>query len=248
MKAEPIMIKTDRGSNLPVLNYFSDGTKVLDFWDTEVEAEEPREGFSYYDANCIVPQHFYLIDLEAEIKEGDHAWCTETNEIIQVSEVIQEQHKYRDTNGKTHYDNFDPWKWYKIICSTDKSLDVPQLSAQSIKLLIDYYNKNGKMPDEVAVVKPKDESICRCGIPKSEHLYEKEGVVYNKYRHPFVPVNTTTNSQGTVEITISEDRVYSRKEMEALCHKLISDYQEATHRRTSWSWDTDDWISQHMKF
>lgn len=108
-------------------------------------------------------QHIYLIDPGADIKEGDWVYSWET--------IIKWNSQKQGTISLTEYS--------KIICSTDKYLGwtnigtcekgriignkvngsnrclfepiLPQLSEQAIKLFIDYYNENGKMPDEINI-------------------------------------------------------------------------------------------------
>ena len=94
--------------------------------------------------------NIYLINPEVEIKEGD--WyiddCGEVRKSI--------------TSDKEYWSRRKDYN--KIIASTDSSLITgytvdfnskeiyfPQLSEQAIKLLIDYYNKNGCMPEFIEV-------------------------------------------------------------------------------------------------
>lgn len=69
------MLPTEKAIKVPVIQYFKDGTKSLDYWETEVQREYPINGKTEYEANCIVPQHIYILSNE-EIKEGD--WVLNT--------------------------------------------------------------------------------------------------------------------------------------------------------------------------
>ncbi len=73
----------------------------------------------------------------------------------------------------------------KIACSTDKELNLPQLSEQAIESLVDYHNKKGKMPDEVKVG------------------------------------DTIINVKGTVDVTLTENKLYTKEKVESLCRKAM---------------------------
>lgn len=137
-----------------------------------------------------IVQHFYLIDTEAEIKEGDWVYYPNNfqNKVLQVSNASISR------------------KWYKIICSTDKSIKLPQLSKQSIQLLIDYYNSNGKMPDEVEVEmieNPEDFGCDPAYFGEPSHIIK-------------------LNPQGEVDITIPEEKMYSKEEVRKLLQLALA--------------------------
>lgn len=141
--------------------------------------------------------HFYLIDESAEIKEGD--WY------IDLSKKTSNYGLHKcDSERIASLSNQFKGKFAKIIASTDKlalgsyqghfeDIDctnyLPQLSEQSIQLLIDYYNKNGKMPDEVEV------NFEYKNKPMSDLFIERK---------------IKLNSEGTVDITIPEEKKYSK--------------------------------------
>ena len=68
----------------------------------------------------------------------ENNWClqVETNEIFKIKEILEKQQVYLDTDGKTHYDNFDPWNVKKIIMTTNSDLiaDMKALSGKTIKV------------------------------------------------------------------------------------------------------------------
>ena len=64
---------------------------------------------------------------------------------------------------------------YKIIATTDTSLNLPQLSEVSIKLIVNYYNENGNVPGEVEIIDADYETV-DITIPK-EKLYTREEVI-----------------------------------------------------------------------
>lgn len=142
--------------------------------------------------------HLYIVDLEAEIKIGDHCIM----EDVLMNPVIVQTEADRCNNHPT----ISPY-CFKVICSTDKLIDgwdykndipggdhynkfLPQLSEQSIKLLIDYYNKYKKMPDEVEII-----------IHKEEYPGKDDPCDY------CIEVDTMLNPQGTVDVTIPEDSI-----------------------------------------
>jgi len=66
-------------------------------------------------------QNIYITS-DKKIKEDN--WClqVETNEVFKIKEILEKQHVYLDTDGKKHYDNFDPWNVKKIIMTTNSDL------------------------------------------------------------------------------------------------------------------------------
>ena len=159
-------------------------------------------------------QHIYLIDSNVKIKEGDR--CINNNQ-----DTLYQPNCLGDLSG-----------WNKIICSTDKSINhkdkddeilrrcqLSYLSEQSVKLLIDYYNKNGKMLDEV-------------DVEFTEGFYEG---VLNILK---------LNSQGTVDITIPEEKMYSRKEVESLFIKFRMDTRD--FNTEIFDDELEDWIDKNL--
>ena len=74
---------------------------------------------------------------KSELKVSDFAYCTETREVIQISEILTVDHLYKDMDGNVHYDNFDPWSWRKILITNDhdvyeKSNHIQWLSKEAI--------------------------------------------------------------------------------------------------------------------
>jgi hypothetical protein len=112
--------------------------------------------------------HLYLIDPNVKIKEGD--WCVNNN-----YDTLYQPNCRGDISS-----------WNKVLATTDKSLNLLILSKQSIKLLIDYYNKNGKRFDEIEVDTFTDKGL---------------------------PNEIVVKMNGTVDITIPEEKMYSREDM-----------------------------------
>jgi hypothetical protein len=168
MKLKPILIKTDK-SNYSIIEDLSNRLETKGILFLPAPHGDKVE---YY--------HIYLTDPNAEIK----GWYYDSflNGI-------------RHTGGSDYTQNTIT---DLIIASTDKALELPQLSEQSIKLLINYYNENSKMPDEVEV-----ES-------KNNWTTEIDGDLIDS---TFIP-EIKLNPQGTVDITIPEDRLFTKEEME----------------------------------
>jgi len=193
----------------------------------------------------------YLIDEDAEIKEGD--WCY-NNKIGLGNYFVDAENNTHDiicTKGIT-YPFSTPKYIFKVICCTDKFLGwtnigscekgriignkvngsngclfrslLPQLSEQSIILLIDYYNKNSKMPDEVKV---------------RDHL---DGCIWNIQSKEFLnkPLELKLNSEGTVDITIPEEKMYNKEEVINLFISYCS-----SHRKNS-KHKLDKWIKENL--
>jgi len=225
MKAKIILLKTESQSNLIENNsieLFNNKLELTIEFNTDFKRGESKS------------QHIYLTDPNAEIKEGGWCYQTVTKKIINAP-----------------FDCKDDSRFAKIICSTDKSLSNPnkvqygnmnmidvngdssyyyctncevefsrskeelvkagvlisQLSEQSIKLLIDYYNKNGKMPDEVEV---KTENY-------NKHV-EHGSIAYGGWIK-----RIKLNPQGTVDIIIPEEKMYTREEVRNLIDTCYGD-------------------------
>lgn len=143
--------------------------------------------------------HIYLIDESAEIKEGD--WCIHlpTNKLVQSSynrkdNYLQKIIALTDSLEITMDYHGESTTEEDKICYSE---NLPQLSEQSIKLLLDYCNQNGKMPEYVEV----------------EEQYDTYGWIGN----------VKLNSQNQVDMTIPEEKVYSRKEVEELFERYFKD-------------------------
>jgi len=137
-KHELIMLATDKAINIPVIQYFQDGTQDMDFWNTEVQREHPLTGFTEYQANCIVPQHLYILS-DDEIKETDWKYNV-------VNKSITKQ------DGGFSYESDK-----KIIATTDSSLNLPLISSVDPKVFFSFihyfiseYNK-GNVISSVSV-------------------------------------------------------------------------------------------------
>ncbi len=123
--------------------------------------------------------------------------------------------------------------------------NVPQLSSESINYLIDYYNKNGVMPDEVEV-----ESI---EFPKT---FERSSGYAgfrcnscNKWSYDKKDVDKQCscktiklNPQGTVDITIPEEKKYSREEVILLLEDMNTEASQGALQ----SWEFNNWISKNL--
>lgn len=81
-----------------------------------------------------------LIDTDAEIKEGDKVWGSksQTDNVYSIMEY---------TKGICSLKTVS-----KIIASTNKNHNLPQLSTSSIEILVYYYNEYGKFPEEVEYI------------------------------------------------------------------------------------------------
>lgn len=86
-------------------------------------------------------QNIYITS-DKEIKESN--WClqVETNEIFKIKEILEKQQVYLDTDGKTHYDNFDPWNVKKIIMTTNSDLIADGVQSIENKFIEWYINNS----------------------------------------------------------------------------------------------------------
>ena len=79
---------------------------------------------------CDSLQHFYITSSE-EIKIGDYYISYLSNRILQRTKIMD------------IVESLDK----KIVATTDPSLNLPTISESDVKHIIEYYNKNGKLPD-----------------------------------------------------------------------------------------------------
>jgi hypothetical protein len=139
MEAKVIMLQKRKYDNINI---------ILNTTSNELFEHEEKIPYHSNRAKYLLPQHLYLIDPNAEIKESD--WYIDDSNQIRQS-VTSDKEYWKVRQG-----------YVKIIAATDPSirslfegqevLEEPYpLSEKSIKLLLDYYNKNGKMPDKVII-------------------------------------------------------------------------------------------------
>jgi hypothetical protein len=240
MKLKPILLKT---GDILKTGSTSDGKWFFG-----------KEGFGCFINNDedIIQHHIYLIDLEPEIKKGD--WFITNNAPQQCLKVrsgsyLADDYPYEiknSFNGETQHHSRH-WNGV-IVASTDKltigrehndtvpfpkmrDKYVPQLSEQAIKTLINYYNQHGKMPEFVEVQL----------IPLQNYVRERMVVAgFNVDKTKFTK-HLQLNSQGTIDITIPEERMYSSQEVR---RKIINFYLEEDH------WDEDDvenWLNKNLE-
>lgn len=231
MKAKVIMLETTKEAN--------SNSIILRECDNKLIFNTPK---IFFHGKVI---EFYLIDESAEIIEGDWCLCDDRMNIYELHQFFVGRCKSIENGWINVIDGQgeNPDWTHKIIASTDKSLtslfggqevlDFPYiLSEQSIKLLIDYYNKNGKMPDEVEVetkMKPHIGEILDDSYP--DFVIDEFNTI-------------KLNSEGTVDITILEENMYSREEIIS----IIKNCCEACDSEGGLRWDElDEWISKNLK-
>ena len=207
MKAKIVMLETTDKSNISLGN---SGKGLI--YHESIKPDYSKRTY----------QNFYLIDPNAEIELNDYYYTKETNQIFQAyCESLVE--------GANNLNNC-----CKIIATSDKELNIfypcnqpecgkqkchcytdllPQLSNQSKLLLIDYYNREGKIPDEVEI---KEENYCT-KLPSFE---DPSGLFSQRIK---------LNPQGEVDINITEEKMYSREEVDDLirfmkAHRGISEH------------------------
>lgn len=156
---------------------------------------------NYYGKDKYI--HLYLIDTDAEIKEGN--WYIN----ISMRTSNYGLHKYDSKRLETISKQFKG-QFAVIITSTDKSLNISLLSDQSIKLAIDYFNKTSKKEVEVEV-----EYI------DNGYEVDMEGIGGMDLGDTcwMEKLELKLNSEGKVDITIPEEKMYSRKQVKDLLHK-----------------------------
>lgn len=184
-------------------------------------------------------QHIYLIDETAEIKEGDVFLNTRNNSILKCEKLPDDSTGFYNEDKSAFL-----WiqEWHKkIVVSTDPSLvfdnkfthsiqgvemlsshnkSLPLLSEQSVKLLIDYYNREGKMPESVEI-ETDDE-------PVTDGDWEKYSTI-------------KLNSKGEVDLLIPEEKMYTKDEVIELCKSAF-----ITGSRLN-DLVFDDWIKENLK-
>lgn len=178
--------------------------------------------------------NIYLIDEEAEIKSRDWYYFTKSGIHINLGTLPLNKTKW------------DGDKCFKIIASTDflilstKYSDensvvieyLPNLSKKSIKLLIDYYNKNGRLPESVEVGTTFGGEYL-AGMSGSNEIWAS------------YPDKIKLNSQGTIDISIPKDRMYTKGEVISKIHEAVKAYNY--ERLNDGSLDLDDWIKENLK-
>jgi hypothetical protein len=210
MKAKIVMLPTDNSKLFTrdgVLEYIDDGGCNIGL-----------------DLPIWQPYHLYLIYPNVGIKVDD--WCIR----FEDNKIFQSEHPY---SGNLHKGLIA-----KIIATTNRDLrslfegqevleEPYSLSEQSIKLLVDYYNQNNKLPDEFEV----------------ETWWETN--------NQFADIeHIKLNSQGDVDITIPEEKMYSKEEVKQLISKSVKDVSfEVTPREDMKIWldKTIEWIKQNIK-
>ena len=207
--------------------------------------------------------HIYLIDPEAEIKEDSYAYNLSTHTIVYVHEL---ECKFTSIGSGMA----SPVKMLsKVVASTDSALKLPQLSSQAIKFLVDYYNENSKMPDEVEVKTETIHSIHRCCMNCAnykwsrsfkEHLCKSthksfsscdRGILYWEASYDLV-FGIELNTQGTVDIIIPEAKMYTKEEVKTLCKAAIQDHCGLTISNQPYNDKErevmeDKWIKKNIK-
>lgn len=129
--------------------------------------------------------HFYLIDTDTEIKEGD--WYIDLSMRTSNYGLHKCDSKRLETISK-HFKG----QFAVVLTSTDNIENIPQLSEQSIKLAIDYFNRTGKREVEVDV----------------EEIHEKIAI-YNFAMglDEEVISKIKFNPEGKVDITLPEEEI-----------------------------------------
>lgn len=151
-------------------------------------------------------QNIYLIDETAEIRDAD--WY-----IVLVNELMEIHQRGKKDKSGIRFIEGNSWikGCKKIISSTDPSLGLPLLSEQSIKLLIDYYNKNGKMLESVNI----EEDLIPT-LMEGRRWDDKEASKPDGNRSFYMKSEIKLNSRGTIDISISEKKMYSKEEVEEI--------------------------------
>jgi hypothetical protein len=151
-----------------------------------------QEKLGYYDNPIKTPTHPFdiiLIDTEAKIVKSP---C------LAINKNLDTIYELRDLFIEQYNPNDD---WIKIITSTNASHNLPQLSPQSIQLIINYYNKYKCMPESVEVEK---ESNWYVHTPSGKY-WDDEPTKMKKYpnKGDFTG-KFKLNQQGEVDVIIPE--------------------------------------------
>jgi len=137
MKTKPIMLPSDKATEVGIRkNSATPKTQI-----GQLAGLFNFNGQSYFDDVDWDYQHIYLVS-DDEIKEGD--WCIKETPIFTEKFIVQAK-GCGDVNSTTAL-------WKKIIASTDKSLNLPYLDLSMDSWIINYYNKNGKLPEEIKLL------------------------------------------------------------------------------------------------
>lgn len=157
--------------------------------------------------------HFYLIDTDAEIKEGSYYFSNQS--IRKCIKVNKGLYPYIHLNKKREeIGDFYTWRGNVIALTgvaknpDNIKVNLPLLSEQSIKLAIDYLNRTGKKEVEVKVdmTKRGDDNFWL------EYYKQNETGINNPDNFKYIP-KLKLNSEGRVDITIPEEKMYSREQM-----------------------------------
>lgn len=203
----------------------------------KIQKDKDLDTLSYFeedewiiDGEDFIGINLYLIDTDAEIEEDDYYIGSENKIIYTSKEIYYDLFSIlKDAN------NSICWKSKgKILASTDKSLNLPIISEYSIKLAIDYFNRIGKKEIEVEI----EEKI------ENEVLWSANGLSHgaNNYGKPRIP---KLNQEGKVDITIPEEKMYSREKVINLCTNA---YQRGLEDKEDYfSHDISNWLKENLK-
>jgi hypothetical protein len=224
MKLKPILLESQ-----------SSNSKLL-LWDkTLIEHKNDKGPYR----SEFKLQHIYLIDQEAEIKKGDRCYMLDEASrnsginLLRVDEVDLEIKATGQNGGHfvTHK------RWIAKIIASSYSAILPRLSQQSIKFLVDYYNKQGKMPDEVEIKIWKG-----LQLPNNFLDYEKEELLKNSKKLP----DNILNPQGTIDIIIPKERMYSRDEVYDLFNNYALEVIREHYAQIT-NLGTNAWLDKNLK-
>lgn len=190
-----VMLPTEKTINCIVIQYFRNKEKYLQYFDSEVLREYPFEGYTEYEAECLVPQHLYIISND-EIKEGIFYLNLISNEILKSDfDINYEQNHYK-----------------KIIASTDKSLNLPLISEGFIKKYVELQGKIDKVMVEFEEISVFPGYVEGEGFPKSYRenqlkLRKDNTIIISKVKNEFSKrevINILTKAIG-IAIVYPED-------------------------------------------
>jgi hypothetical protein len=209
---KPILIKSD--------NDYS-GLEI----DTENGHILSRESYSYC---CKNPYDIILINTEAKIKEGDLICLKLMGKNEQIGTYSYDiKHKTHDliTLCGSHYPYSTLEYFDKVIASTNKNHNLPKLSDQSIKLLIDYYDEYKNMPESVDQ-KYKELLFDFVDIIIPENEIEDTLNAFNKASDKLM------NKFKVIDHLYTKEQIYQMLE-------------ECDSTRLTWSSDIDEWLNKH---